>query len=453
MHRLLLTLLAIGLGVLAFPPFHWHPLGLVALVPLLFALRDATPAQATFLGLLYGLGLYAGTLNWLSTLFGPMSIALFLMLALFPTFFASATASLCEDFESRKWLPFAIGILWTGLEHFRCEWFTLRFPWITPGTALPPGYLTPLVGVYGVSLLAATGAACLAFRQPRTGLALLALVALASYLPQPRSADGTLTLAAVQGESLAFSEYLELSRKTPGPVDAFVWPEYAVPTDIRRNPARMSAVRDLLADKQASFLTLGTRTDFNDGRWGNTAVTIGPDGVLGTHQKNRPVHFFDDGEPGTDTRAIETPLGRIATTICFDNDYAAIPRRAAKNGAELFLVPSMDAAHWSARQHRQHAELARHRAAENGRWFVVASSSGLTQAINPRGRRVAALPLFEPGVLVAKAGLAHRLTPYTRFGWLLGPTCTALTVVLLVLTSVLSRKERGLRSAKGGQAG
>jgi apolipoprotein N-acyltransferase len=101
----------------------------------------------------------------------------------------------------------------------------------------------------------------------------------------------------------------------------------------------------------------------------------------------------------------------------------------------------MDAASWTARQHLQHAELARHRAAENGRWFVVSSSSGLTQVIDPHGRRIAQLPLFDPGVLVAQVGKRSDLTFYTRLGWLIGPTCTVLSVLLLVASSVLSRRQ------------
>lgn len=447
--RLLLTLLAIGLGILALPPFHWHPLALVAPVPFLFALRDAPPAQAVLLGLLYGLGLFAGTLNWLAAIFGPMAVVLFFILAIFPTFFAVATASLRNALGPRKWLPFAIGILWTGIEFFRSEWFTLRFPWISPGTGLPPGHLTPIIGVYGVSLLVVTAAACLAFRQIKTGTALLVAVAFASYLPQPRSADGDLTVAAVQGEGLSFDQYLELSRETPGPIDAFVWPEYAVVPDIRENSAQLEAVRNLLAEKQAAHLTLGSQTEHDDGTWSNTAVTIGPEGILGTHHKNRPVHFFDDGEPGIDAPAFKTPLATLATTICFDNDYATVPRRAVANGAELFLIPSMDAAHWSARQHLQHAELFRHRTAENGRWMVVAASSGLTQIVDPRGRRVAELPLFEPGVLVGRVTPRQQRTLYTLVGWILGPACTFLAVGLLILTSVLARKKHGLQHTEG----
>lgn len=441
-NRLLLTLSAVGLGVLAFPPFHWHPLALVAPLPFLLALRGARPAAAVLLGLLYGLGIFVGTLNWLVALFGSMAFLLFLILTIFPTIFATITASLGETASERRGFPFAIGVLWAGIEYFRSEWFTLRFPWITPGTALPPGHLTPLIGVYGVSLLVATGCACLVWRKPKTGAVLLVSVALATYLPQPPSGETTLKIAAIQGEEVSFDELLHLSHDTPGKVDAFVWPELSVVPDVRTKPEQVKALQELLKEKGADLITLGTVTKLEDERWMNTALTLGPDGVIGVHDKNRPVHFMDDGQPATEASVIETPLGKIATTICFDNDYEEVPRRVVTDGAELLLIPSMDAVHWTARQHLQHAELARHRAAENGRWVVVSSSSGLTQTIDPRGRRVARLPLFEPGFLVSEVGTRSGLTPYTRFGWLVGPACTILAVLLMILSSILSRRKR-----------
>ena len=441
MFRLLLTLLAAGLSILSFPPFHWHPLALVAAIPLIAALHGTSPAKALGLGLLFGLSLFAGTLNWLAFIFGPMAVLLFVMLALFPTFFAATLASLQKVAGTRTWLPFAVGTIWTGLEYFRSEWFTLRFPWITPGTGLPPGYLTPFIGVYGMSFIVVTGASALVMKRPKLGAALLTVAALATYLPLPKPSPQGPTIAAVQAEMVGFGTYLELSRQAEGSIDAFVWPEYAVTPDVRENADQVKAIQKLLADTGARQLTLGSRTDHDDGSWNNTAVTLGLDGVLGTHDKNRPVHFFDDGEPGTEVPAFETPLGTISTTICFDNDYASIARRGTANGAELFLIPSMDAESWSARQHLQHAELARHRAAENGRWMVVASSSGLTQVIDPRGQRVSSLPLFDPGVLVARVDLLSHRTIYNLVGWLIGPLCVAATAALLVFTSVLTRRQ------------
>jgi apolipoprotein N-acyltransferase len=86
-------------------------------------------------------------------------------------------------------------------------------------------------------------------------------------------------------------------------------------------------------------------------------------------------------------------------------------------GAEMFAVPSMDAIHWSERQHVQHAELFRHRALENGRWMAVCATSGVTQIIDPHGNRRATIPLMKDGVLVSEIFPRREMTFYTRLGW------------------------------------
>jgi len=85
-------------------------------------------------------------------------------------------------------------------------------------------------------------------------------------------------------------------------------------------------------------------------------------------------------------------------------------------GAEFFLIPSLDAMAWSARQHEQHGVLFRHRAAGNGRWLVVASSSGVTQIIDSRGRVRDRLPLMDEGVLVGEIGRENHQTIFQHEG-------------------------------------
>ena len=319
--------------------------------------------------------------------------------------------------------------------------------WITPGTALPPNTLTPLIGVYGVSFILVFAAILLATftkRSSTAGLLLLGLLATAVALNEhgEKSKGQAIRVAAIQGDLLGFDRYLEMSLSIEGPVNAIVWPEYALDFDLRESPKKLSRLRQMMAEKNADVLVVGSMTKHSDGSWSNTAIIVGRDQILGSHNKNRPVHFFNDGVAGTDAPAWTTPIGKISTTICFDNDYASVPRKAVANGAELLLIPSMDAEHWTARQHLQHAELFRHRAAENGRWLVVAASSGLTQAIDPRGNRVDFLPLFDPGGLITGAVTQSGLTVHTRFGWLIGPSCTILTGVLAICSILRLRREK-----------
>ena len=106
------------------------------------------------------------------------------------------------------------------------------------------------------------------------------------------------------------------------------------------------------------------------------------------------------------------------------------------NGAQVLIVPSLDAISWSARQHKQHAELFRHRAAENNRWIAVAASSGLTQIIDPHGNRIDSIPLMDEGFLIGKVALTDGRTIYNRFGWLIGWICMGIAAILLLFNAV-----------------
>jgi apolipoprotein N-acyltransferase len=62
--RALLALFAGGLTPLAFAPFHWWPLILVTPALLFLLLKDQTIKQSTWLGWLFGLGLFGTGVSW-----------------------------------------------------------------------------------------------------------------------------------------------------------------------------------------------------------------------------------------------------------------------------------------------------------------------------------------------------------------------------------------------------
>lgn len=215
----------------------------------------------------------------------------------------------------------------------------------------------------------------------------------------------------------------------PDDIQCVVWPEYAVPYDIRKNPRDWKLVQDLCRDKNIT-LTFGTQAHSeNGGEWRNIALTVDSAGMRGEHAKVHTVHFFDDGKPGKTALPVKTRHGDIGTPVCFDCDYETVTRRMTAAGAEMFIVPIMDAASWTARQHEQHAELFRIRACENGRWMFVCASSGVSQIIDPAGHVHARLPVLVAETLAGMIRSETRLTHYTRFGWL-APWCV-LTVAAI----------------------
>lgn len=439
--RLLLVLSSSILVTLVFPPFHCWQLALVAWIPLLFAVAKTSARMGFRLGLLAGIATFGGTLIWLWEVFRWPAIGLWLILGCFVGIFCAWFASRPSSLQRSLWLGPLAALMWTGIEYFRCEWFHLRFPWITPGTGFPPTLLSPLIGTYGLSFLLILGGAWLTINRwaPRA-LGVLVLVTLSGVAMINSSSQTDLDsapvrLALIQCEEGFFDEYYDLTLKVDQRVDAIVWPEYALDYDVRTNPRNMEKIADLVPAR-ASFLVLGSQSFDEHGKRHNTAFTIGAKGeVLGQHHKNRPVHFFDDGEAGRTLDSFETPLGRIATPVCFDCDYTEVTRKLVLAGAELILVPSMDARHWTTRQHQQHAQLFRHRAAENRRWLAVAATSGVTQVIAPNGQVMARLHTMAPGHLLGSVGMRSDLTFFTRWGWLLGPVSVMGALITLVLSS------------------
>jgi apolipoprotein N-acyltransferase len=387
------------------------------------AARDAGFRAGTRLGVLHGLVFYSLSLSWFWNIFQSAAVALWLVLALFTGLAVGIAGWTSRRWPRAWWSPLFVSIVWSALEYHRSEWFVLRFPWMTPGLALGPTWLSPWIGVHGSSWLMIAAATHLVSQSPggrlAGGMLAAGLALLAALRPAPvKEPAGGIPVLMVQSENLDLTTYRERTRESSFRSGIALWPEYAAPFPIRQGPDDLGKLQ-LLAREQDLAIVFGTRRDDGPDRHFNEALTLDASGVLGSHDKNRPVPFMNDGQPGAGAAPVPTKFGRLATPICFDCDYTEVARRMTLAGAEAFTVPSLDAARWSARQHLQHAELFRHRALENGRWFAVCASSGMTQIIDPHGNRIAALPIMEDGMLRGAIHPRRRLTFYTRFGWVL----------------------------------
>lgn len=405
---------------LAFPPHGWSPLVFIGLGILLWGFRGLSAAQAFRRGLIWGLAAFGFGLSWFGNIFSVLSPVLWFILALFPACFAALSAFAASRGLKRWSLAAFIALAWCATEFIRCEIMPLRFPWMSAGLALEPWPFVSWIGVYGLGLVVIFAVAAIMSVGWRA--VWLIAVLLLAWLYEPfrdlRKAKlgGTLPVAIVQAESTPLSRYLELSEKTSSISKLIVWPEYAVPKDVRASSDL--ATIQALAAKRNAIIVFGTQTSLGGSKWQNTALTVDGTRVLGEHGKHHTVHLFDDGESGTKMKAIDTPLGRISTPVCFDCDFQDVVRHMTFDGAEFFAVPSMDAAHWGEKQHIQHAQLFRLRAAENRRPFVVAASSGVSQIISQYGSRSLRLPPMVEDVLNGRLIPEKELTFFTRWGWL-----------------------------------
>ncbi|MGR4862387.1 carbon-nitrogen hydrolase family protein [Caulobacter sp. LARHSG274] len=161
-----------------------------------------------------------------------------------------------------------------------------------------------------------------------------------------------------------------------------------------------------------------------DGKAANRQAVIDPIGaIVATYDK---LHMFDvdlpSGEtaresatyqPGERAVVVETPLGTLGLSICYDMRFAALYRALALGGAQVLTVPAAftrptGEAHWEV--------LLRARAIETGSFVLAAAQGGFHEdgrgtwgrsiVIGPWGQVIARLDHDEPGVLIADLDLA-----------------------------------------------
>ena len=151
----------------------------------------------------------------------------------------------------------------------------------------------------------------------------------------------------------------------------------------------------------------------------NTSVLYGPGGDrLASYRK---MHLFDVDVPGgltireSDTIApgdciqvVETPLGTVGMTICYDLRFPELYRALRDAGADIIAVPSAFTAttgkdHWHA--------LLRARAIETQCWFVAPAQWGIHDEAGKRHSYGHSLMVDPWGVVVADKGPQNPKTP------------------------------------------
>ena len=182
-----------------------------------------------------------------------------------------------------------------------------------------------------------------------------------------------------------------------------------------------------LARELRIHLVAGSITERVDdsARCYNTSALLGPDG--GRIAVYRKIHLFDVDLPGrvtvreSDTKlagtelvCVETSLGAIGLSICYDLRFPELFRRLAFTGAQIIMLPSAftfptGEAHWE--------PLLRARAIENQAYVIAPaqfgpniygySDYGSSMIVDPWGR-VLARAADQEGVVVAPIDLEYQ---------------------------------------------
>jgi predicted amidohydrolase len=129
----------------------------------------------------------------------------------------------------------------------------------------------------------------------------------------------------------------------------------------------------------------------------NTAVLVGPDGLVGRYRKTHLPYLGVDRfvEPGEEPPAVfDTPLGRIGIEICYELRFPEVTRSLALRGAEVVAHPT----NWPTAVRPFADFLTRARAAENRVFLLTANRLGReggmeffgrSQIVDPHGSRLA----------------------------------------------------------------
>jgi len=152
------------------------------------------------------------------------------------------------------------------------------------------------------------------------------------------------------------------------------------------------------ACEKASMHAVVGLFEADGGRVYNTALLIGPDGVIGRHRK-RHLPFlggdrFVDQPEGIEPAVFDSPVGKVGLAICYEIRFPEVVRTLVLSGAEIVVLPT----NWPVASRILADLFTPVRAAENFVYFLAANRNdsedgtdflGSSQIVDPIGKVIA----------------------------------------------------------------
>lgn len=485
--RLLSAFAAGALAVPGFGPLHLFPLPILGLAWLgVLVISSAHRRAAAACGFAFGLALFVLGVGWVyvalnrygampAWIAAPVTLLFASYLALFPAAAAWASASI---HVSRRWaiLPGA----WVLSEWVR-GWLFTGFPWLALGYSQVPdsplGGFAPIAGVYGVSLALAGIAAAMAFGYSTGRIRItagliagtIALGWIAGGIAWTQPAGEPVGVTLVQGnvaQDLKFREdrlietliaYSDAVTQATTPLvilpeTALPIPRHDLPPDYVDRLARGTAART--ADLIVGLFEVDPP---GSDRYFNSVVSLGT-AASQSYRKHHLVPFgefiplkeilgpiirdwlhvplSDQTRGGADQVPLSVAGQKVAMNICYEDVFGEEIIRQLPE-ATLMANVTNDAWYGESWASRQHLQISQMRALETGRWMLRATNTGVTAAIDERGRIVARLPEFHRDQLIVQAQGRRGTTPYVS----VGNAAAVIAAVLVLALSILWRHE------------
>lgn len=460
-----------AVSVLGFAPFHVSPLTFFTLALLFWQWSYAASAKQAFkTGWAFGLGFFGFGVSWIYVslhTFGAMPMPLAALatllfcafLALFPAVAGYAVARSRRS-STAKMLMLAPA-LWVLVEWIR-SWIFTGFPWNTIGysqiSASPLAGYAPVLGIYGVSLVVAFMAGCIAvftvrWREshvvPRAiavifiGLGICGFALKQITWTTPIGAPTTVSL--LQGNVAQDMKWREDQMRatlqtyakmiTDSDAQLIVLPETALPLFLHQVPPDYLEAIAAHAKKNKGDVLLGVPERTRDGNYYNTTISLGAS-PLQFYRKSHLVPFGefiplrpllawivnilaiplqDFSRGATNQQPLNIAGQRVAINICYEDVFG---EEIIRQLPQATLLVNMSNVAWFGRSIApdQHLQISQARALETGRPMLRATNTGMTAVINPRGEVERVAPPFASAALTHTVRGYEGVTPYVRWG-------------------------------------
>lgn len=441
-------ILSATLLILSFPRFDIEFLAWFGFVPLLFAIKNKSKAQAFLFSYLTGIVFWLGIIYWLVHVTLPGLIILVLYLALYFGLFGLIVSTYLPTY----YLLF-IPSIWVILEFIRSHLFT-GFPWALLGYSqylnLPFIQIADITGAWGVSFLVMMvnvlvykvigHRSWVIGKKQNLLLAILLLFLSLGYgiyklhLSPITYHLSPIKISVIQGNisqelkwnkssrDFIIDRYFGISNealkdKPPscaqgrGKPDLIIWPEAALPVVLEEEPHYYEMVKDFVKEAKAPLL-FGAVT-LRDNIYYNSALLISGEGrLLARYDKLHLVPFGEYIPLRKALRFLETvvPIGdfsrgreyivfnlpttyyllpaKFSVLICFEDLFPDLSREFVKRGAGFLVNITNDAWFKRTSSPYQHLCASVFRAVENRVFLVRSANTGVSGFIAPTGKIV-----------------------------------------------------------------
>ncbi len=426
-------------------------------------MHNQTAKEAFYKGWFFGIGLFAVGVSWMYVAihdFGAAhwSLAVFFtgLFVLFISVYYGVFSwiifkiTVTTKTDESNMLLFYLPVSWVFCEWLR-SWVLTGFPWLLSGYPMietPLAGYAPIIGIYGLSLLAILLSTLLIIRLKAivslTGMgAVFVGGALLGQIQWSEPVGQALSVALIQGnvnQSVKWDRwqlektkqiYISLSRKQWQDNDLVIWPENAIPVFYHTLENTFYHDLELQAKKTDTELVTGLPVfDDDTEQYYNALTNLG--GQQGYYYKthlvpfgeyvplaalirglvqffNLPMSGFSAGEAGQSPVIIKGYKAVI--TLCYEDVFPQ-DMMSQISTSQFMINLSNNGWYGDSFAPHQHLEMARMRALETSRELIRSTTSGISALIDSNGHVMVRGPQFKQAVINGRIQPRMGTTPY-----------------------------------------